>query len=256
MTSMIAACAAGPIVEFGGRFLRVYPRTLRHISEIKAQIMHAWGDPMLRVRQLVDSAPEESRKATALACLRTVRHRWADVSADDMNRFLLSPEGRILTVYHAFEKNGVSYEWIFDKCCEAFDTQGDEWYYDLLWRFRMASGDLEVFDLCSIRNIREYNVDEEFDRYGGDQGLIASLAREPFCFHPDQVKELTFAQVRSICAGRDGADDDDRMTERTEIVHPIDKTHKKVVAAQWNRRYDALVDNLVSGKPLLEGLRN
>lgn len=255
MTSMVAACAAGPIVEFGGRFLRIYPRTLRQIAEVQSQILSLRGDPMTMVRMVMSvfsEKPEHDRKKLAIHLLQSVRHKWSDVDSDDMSNFLSGPEGMVLTIFQMFEKNGVTYDWVREECIRKFDAEGDAWYYEYSWMSRVAGGCAEFMDLKDIRNLRKEESDE-LARYGGDFGVVSTLAKKPFCIPPEQVVELTFSQIRSLVGSGNGSDDD-RDLEYQEKTKPINRMHKKTVEQQWNARYDSLAENLVAGKPLFSGL--
>ena len=255
MPSLNIACATGPVIEFGGRLLRVSPRTIGHIAEIQAQILYLRGDPTHLARILVSVVPDEQKEDVATACLKTIRHKWTGVSSFEMGRFLSSPEGMLLTVCQAFDGNGLSREWIYKTAIEQFD-EGDSWFYDLLWAMQVASGDSDLFELCSIRNIQKVQVDEDYDRYGGDNGIIAAMCSNRLKFTPEEVRNMTFRQAKMILAGTQYSTEDDRQTEVTETKNPANKTHRRLLERDWKKRYTPLIENIVQGKPLFDNLQH
>ena len=255
MPSLNIACATGPVIEFGGRLLRVSPRTIGHLAEIQAQILYLRKDPMVLARMLVAASDDSCKDSVAEACLKTIRHRWTGVSAPDMNRFMASAEGVLLTVCQALDRNDVTREWIYDTAIELLSAD-ELWFYDLLWAMEVASGDADVFELCSIRNVKKNQVPPDYDQYGGDHGLIAVLCSKDMGFTPDEVCRMTFRQARMALAGSKYSPDDDRRAEATEVKKPVNKRHKRLVEESWRKRYTPLIENIIQGKSLFDGLNH
>lgn len=261
MSSLVSACAAGPVIEFGGSFLRIYPRSMQVIARLEAQIWWLRGDPMSLARQLVFSAPDSSRKAVGLSCLKTIRHKWYHVSDDEISRYVSSPEGQIMFLYLILEQNGVTYDWVRDKAVEKFTNEGQDWFLKIMWAVKIASGTAEIFELSNLRNIQE-SPEPQGTQYESSDAIIAAFAKDPFNVSPFDIERMTMYQIQAIINGIDNRNSD-QQSEYSEAINPVQlpgssasRKFAEQARQQWDKRYDRLLANLLNGHHILHDLRN
>lgn len=261
MSSLVSACAAGPVIEFGGSFLRIYPRSMQVTARLEAQIWWLRGDPMNLARELVFAAPDVAKRDVGLACLKTIRHKWYHVSDDEVNRYVASPEGRVMLLYLILEPNGVTYDWVRDRAIEKFNAEGQDWFLKILWAVKIASGTAELLELSNLRNINEA-TESEVSQYESSDAIISAFAKEPFNVSPFDVERMTMYQIQSIINGINNRNSD-QQSEYSEAINPVQlpgssASRKFIEQARqlWNQRYDRILANLINGHHILHGLRN
>jgi len=253
VSGLSVVCQVGPLVKARGVTLQLKGRTLRHLGEAESQILLLRGDLCSRLAFAVRHCDNGPAKDFCVQVLQRYRSRWIGCTGGDIQRFYSTLEGRIFSFWQSVRHSGKDYDWCHEAYCEMCDT-------DPLWEpmikrgIETASGES---DICKM-----YKVTGTYrDKGGGAEDnylicradLFASLFANPYCYHPDEVADMTLGQVGMLLAGMDNSREDVRMEAslRSKVKKNIGM---RAMMRPYDRVYGEMATNLVDGLPVMSGL--
>lgn len=251
MSGLSVLCNAGPLIRVSDRHLQIKGRTLRHLGEAESQILFLRGDLLFYLREAIRGMPKEDAISMVIPVLRKIRFRWIGCKSEDIHRFYSTLEGRVFSFWQSVRDNGLSY----DECRELYFDEAqrnEDWEREIKHHIESASGESEVRGLYKIYGTYRLEIDANDEYLISRTGLFSSLFKQPFGFTPDQVSEMTLGQIGLILSG-------DKSPDDTEDESVIAKRHYNTATRRMLQGYDKcyreMAENIISGRPLMSGLR-
>lgn len=252
MSGLATLCNTGPLVEAGGRFLRVKGRTLLHLGEAEAQVLFLRGDLSFYLRSAVSHMKKEDAKAVIITVLQKIRGRWIGCNSEDIHRFYSTLEGRVFSFYQSVRENGLTYEECRDIYFE--ESQASEsWESDIKWSIETASGEADLNKLYMICGLHRTKSKEDDDYLIDRSSLFSSLFREPFGYKPDEVSQMTLGQISLILPGCESSREDVKSESGLRKQKRTPGIRKMLEG--YDRAYSEIADNIVNGLSFTSSLR-
>ena len=250
MSTLGVLFSTGSPVEVGGKMLSIKGRTIGDYAEICSRIEWLRGDPLRRLRRIASLLRHEERVSAVAKMLETLRHGPMETTGTDMCQWLSTLEGRVFSFWQAARDNGVSYEWCLEKYFQESEKQGEEWEYKLKWAIESASGDSETEGLWEVLEAR--GPGEESLNERPFVKTIAIFTHKPFSYSYQELSKMTFWQLRFLTKKHGDRFDDlaNELAAKEMIGDNVYLTRKQILGA-YNRRYNEMAANLVSGNSLL-----
>lgn len=253
MSGLATLCNAGPLINIQGKYYQIKGRTLRHIAEAESQILYLRGDLLFYLRSAINGLAEECQLQVCEKILAKIRHRWVGATQEDVYRFYSTLEGRAFSFWQAIRDNGVTYE-------EALSIYMEEADRDLSWErtiknaIETATGESEISRLYRIRFTTTSTAAFRDEYLIARASLFSALAKEPFCFTPNQVSDMTFGQITMILSDKDSPNND--LASELDLRTRRQTMGIRAMINSYTKAYKLMAKNIVEGRSLMSGLKN
>jgi len=245
-------CGCGPVVPFGETFVELSGRTFRDEGLIKNQIAFMRGNVVKLVTELLHDVPESQKLKTATGLAKLIRYEYSEVTVPDMERWLLSFEGRIFALWLSVRRSGVSYVKAVEVACQAVDESGMSWLDNVEYGIDVASGSAShasFSDISGFRHLAKPVSPSLESKYDSHERNIVKLQLEPYGKSMDEVLELTPYQMSALCKSENVSSEeagaDSRVSEQNdERGYRKGKNTERQMREQWWIPYENLAKRL------------